>query len=274
MKKAVNQWCFPTDMPLPDMFQVASAAGFDGVELNLGEPGGVGLTLATTEQQARAIRHQAAEYGLELKSLSTALLWTWPLSAPDKDVRNKGRGIVQRQLEIAAILEMDAILVVPGLVTQTTSYEDCWRYSQEQLVSLAELAESIGVKIGVENVWNKFLLSPIEMVHYLDEIGSPAVGAYFDVGNVLNFGFPEQWIRSLGQRIVKIHVKDFSTQVGNITGFVPLLAGDVDWPAVRQALREVGYDDTITLELPPYAHHATQLIYDASRQMSLIMAMA
>ncbi|GMA60221.1 sugar phosphate isomerase/epimerase [Alicyclobacillus fastidiosus] len=271
MKKAVNQWCFPDGTPLKQVFEVSQAAGLDGVELNIYEPGGVGLTLETTDAEAKAIKKMAADHGLELKSLSNGLLWQSPLSAASADVRAKGVSIVRKQLELASVLEMDAILVVPGRVDKETSYEECWARSQQELAQLAPYAEQLGVKIGVENVWNKFLLSPTDMVRYIDELSYAFVGAYFDVGNVLNFGFPEQWIRSLGERIVKVHVKDFSTSVGNITGFVPLLSGDVDWKSVRQALRDVGYDDYITAELSPYKVDANQMIHDTSRQMSFIM---
>jgi hexulose-6-phosphate isomerase len=128
------------------------------------------------------------------------------------------------------------------------------------------------VAIGIENVWNKFLLSPLEMARYIDELNSDFAKAYFDVGNVLQFGYPEQWIRILGKRINKVHVKDFSTKVGNITGFVPLLAGDVNWPAVVEALEEIGYDDVITAELSPYTIGPKQLPIDTARHMDVILA--
>jgi L-ribulose-5-phosphate 3-epimerase len=271
VKTAVNQWCFPDGTSIDEVFAVCRRAGLDGVELNLNPPGGVGLTLDTNAAEARAIARLAAAHGLELKSLSTALLWDVPLSSPDAATRARGKAVVRKQLELAAELEMDAILVVPGVVTPEVSYEECWARSQEALAELASEAEKLGVRIGVENVWNRFLLSPLEMVRYLDEIGSPWVGAYFDVGNVLLFGYPEQWIRSLGGRIVKVHVKDFSLRAGNAAGFVPLLAGDVDWPAVRQALSEVGYDDYLTAELAPYGSYAEQLIFDTARHLQKII---
>ena len=274
MKKSVNQWCFPAGTPLDEIFQTAAAAGLDGVELNIYEPGGVGLTSDSTAADALAVRRRAESFGLELSSLCNSLLWKWPLSSPDEEVRTKGAGIVRKQLELAAAMGMDAVLVVPGIVDARTSYEQCWERSRAELSKLAPHAVSLGVKIGVENVWNKFLLSPLEMVRYIEQIGAPGVGAYFDVGNVLNFGFPEQWIRSLNRHIVKVHVKDFSLKVGNIHGFVPLLAGDVDWKAVRAALREVGYDDYITAELSPYASDTRRLIHDASAHMDIIMNLA
>ncbi|MFB5190603.1 sugar phosphate isomerase/epimerase family protein [Alicyclobacillus fastidiosus] len=272
MKLAVNQWCFPEGTPLREVFKQSELARFDGVELNLNGVGGVGLTLDTAESEIRAIKRQADDHHLALKSVSTGLLWQSPLSSSDADTRRGGRDIVRKQLEVAALLEAETILVVPGCVTNEVPYEECYRRSQEELADLAIYAGQLGVQIGIENVWNKFLLSPMEMARYVDELQSEWVGVYFDVGNVLQFGFPEQWIRYLGRRIQKVHVKDFSTNVGNIHGFVPLLAGDVDWHAVRQALLEIGYDGYVTAELTPYACHSTQLPADTARQMAKIFA--
>ena len=127
--------------------------------------------------------------------------------------------------------------------------------------------------IGVENVWNKFLLSPIEMTGFLDACGSPWIRAYFDAGNVLQFGYPEQWIEILGKRIVRVHVKDFKRAVGNINGFTDLLAGDVDWPAVVRALRGVGYDSFVTAEMGAYRHYGDQIVYNTSAALDRILKM-
>ncbi len=270
MKTAVNQWCFPEGTALSRVFQTSRDAGLDGVELNLYEPGSVGLTMESTLAEARAVREEANSHGLELKSLSTGLLWGAPLSSPDAAVRGRGKDIVRKQLQLASEMEMDAVLVVPGSVTDEVSYEDCYSRSQEELVALEKDARRLGVRIAIENVWNRFLLSPLDMARYVDELQSDVFGVYFDVGNVLQFGFPQQWIRYLGGRIAKVHVKDFSLAVGNITGFVPLLAGDVDWSAVRGALDDIGYTDYLTAELSPYAAHPEQLIHDTARHLSLI----
>lgn len=268
---AMNQWGFAEGTPLERVFEISRSAGFDAVELNLNPIGGVGLTPETTAAEAETIRKLAEQFGIQLRSLSTGLLWGAPLSSKDASIREKGREVVSKQLELANILGMDTVLVVPGVVNPDTSYDDCYRRSQDEIRMLVPLAEKLGVCIGIENVWNKFLLSPLEMARYIDEFDSPYVGAYFDVGNVLQFGFPEQWIRILNKRIRKVHVKDFSTTVGNITGFVPLLSGDVNWPAVRSSLQEIGYDDVITAELSGYPHASSQMIYDSARQMNVIL---
>ena len=270
MKIAVNAWCFPDDTPVTTMLETAKAAGLDGLELNLNEPEHPGLTLDSDNHEIMTIKRLSHQYGIELHSLSTSLLWKWPLSSPDAEVRTQAKRIIRKQLELANALEIRTILVVPGIVDAYTNYEECWMRSQYELAELANHANTLGVRIGVENVWNKFLLSPVEMARYLDEISAVNLGAYFDVGNVLNFGYPEQWIKTLSHRIFKVHVKDFNTRIGNINGFVPLLSGDVNWQAVRQSLREIGYDDYLTAEIMPYQINNTQAVYDSAQQMQVI----
>src|SRR5690606_27691514 len=136
----------------------------------------------------------------------------------------------------------------------------------EAITGLASHAESAGVSIAIENVWNKFLLSPLEMRSFIDATGSSYVGSYFDVGNVVVNGYPEHWIRILGHRIKKVHFKDYRRQAGGLHGFVDLLAGDVNYPAVVEALKAIGYNNFVTAEMiPPYAHHAEQIIYNTSK---------
>lgn len=271
MLKGINQWCFLEGTPLERVFECSRDAGFDAVELNLNPAGGIGLTIETTVREAEAVGKLAQKYGLELRSLSTSLLWQTPVSDPNPAVREQGRRVISKQLELAGLLGMDTILVVPGVVNAQTSYDVCYANSQEELYKLVPEAERNQVSIAIENVWNKFLLSPLETVRYVDELNSEYVGVYFDVGNVLQFGYPEQWIRILGKRIRKVHVKDFSTSVGNIHGFVPLLSGDVDWVAVHAALNEIGYDDTITAELSPYQTAPLQLIEDTARHLDVFV---
>ncbi|WP_338788715.1 sugar phosphate isomerase/epimerase family protein [Metabacillus sp. FJAT-53654] len=272
MLKGINQWCYPEGTSLEEVFEYSKEAGFDAIELNLYDSGGIGLTMDTTPGEADAIVKLALSYGLQLRSLSTGLLWQNQLSSANENVREQGRKIILKQIELASVMGIDTVLVVPGSVTQDVSYDDCYKRSQEELKKVLDEAEKRQVAIGIENVWNKFLLSPLEMARYIDELNSEYAKAYFDVGNVLQFGYPEQWIRILGKRISKVHVKDFSTKVGNITGFVPLLAGDVNWSAVVEALEEIGYDDVITAELSPYAIGPKQLPIDTARHMEVILA--
>jgi len=273
MLKGVNQWCFPEGTPLATLFEVSREAGYDAVELNINSDGGIGLTMETTPQEADAIAAMARGHGLRLSSISTAQLWRYPLSSADPDVRAQGRRIVMKELELAERLGADTVLVVPGAVNETASYGESYERSRNELEKLVPEAEKRGIRIGVENVWNKFLLSPLEMKNFIDDFDSPYLGAYFDVGNILLYGFPQQWIRILNDRIFKVHVKDFKTGVGNGHGFVPLLAGDVNWPEVVRALRDIGYADTLTAEVAVYPHSPYQAVYDTARQLDAIIGM-
>lgn len=268
MLKGINQWCYPEGTTLQKVFKYSRDAGFDAVELNVNPDGGIGLTMDTAEKEALEIVQLASSYDLQLRSLSTSLLWRMPLSSPDENIRKAGRQVVEKQIKLANVIGADTVLVVPGMVTSETSYDACYQRSQEELKKLVPYAEKHHVKIGVENVWNKFLLSPFDMARYVDEIDSENVGVYFDVGNVLQFGYPEQWIRFLKHRLFKVHVKDFSASLG----FVPLLAGDVNWPEVAKALTEIGYDDSITAELTPYKVGPQYLAEDTARHMEVILS--
>lgn len=268
-QKGINAWCFPKETGAEDIFRQAKAYGYAGVELNLDE-GDACLHLEMTEEELRLLAQKAREHGLELPSVSTALLWKYPLTHNDEAVREKGIRVVEKMIEAASIFGARTVLVVPGLVTAEVSYDKAYERAREALVRLAQTAAAKQVHIGIENVWNKFLLSPLEMAGLIDEVNSPWVGAYFDVGNVLQFGFPEQWIRILGKRIRAIHVKDFKTSTGNITGFVPLLAGDIPWDRVVEALREVEYSGYVIPEISPFAHKPKLLLAQCSQALDAI----
>jgi len=253
MKKGISIWAMP-NRPLKDNFALAAKAGFDGVEVVLDEEGELSLTTAPSTLQS--IREEAGACGLSLYSLASGLYWKYSLSDPSSAQRAKAEDIVKRQLEAASILGCNTILVVPGAVRVAFSpklgvndYQTVYERSLEAMLRLKTHAEAHKVAIGIENVWNDFLLSPLEMKNFIDSIDSPYVGSYFDVGNVLAFGEPEHWISALGSRIKKVHIKDFRRSVGTLDGFVDLLSGDVNFPAVMNAFTEIGYDDWITAEV-------------------------
>jgi hexulose-6-phosphate isomerase len=152
-------------------------------------------------------------------------------------------------LHNAKLWGADAVLLVPAVVNAQTSYREAWTRSRSQIRKLIPLAEKLGVVIAVEEVWNKFLLSPLEFAQYVDEFQSPWVKAYFDVGNVVLFAFPQDWIRELGPRIVKVHLKDFKRERDGYQ-WVNLGEGDIDWKEVRAAFAQVGYTGYATVELP------------------------
>jgi hexulose-6-phosphate isomerase len=183
---------------------------------------------------------------------------------------------------MAKALGADTVLIVPGSVAvefvperPVVAYDVCWERGLAAMKRLAPVAEEAGVQIGVENVWNQFLLSPLEMRAFIDAVGSPYVGSYFDVGNVVYSGYPEQWIRILGKRIKKVHFKDYRRNPGGLNCFTDLLSGDVNWPEVMRAFADIGYDDWTTGEMiPPYTHAADQIILNTAASMDRILRKA
>ncbi len=253
MKIGINRWTIPPHHTLAESFQMAKQAGFDSIEINIAEDGE--LRTDSAEAEVRAIVATAERVGITLSSLSTGLGWRYPITSPDESVRAKGIEVIRKSLEVATWMGVDTILVVPGIVNADIPYDAAYARAQEALRAVAADAESFKVAVGVENVWNKFLLSPLEFARFLDEINSPFIGAYFDVGNVLLYGFPDQWIRILGSRIKKVHVKDFKSNIGNMSAFCNPLQGDVPWAKVRAALQEIGYDEYVTAEVEGYKVH-------------------
>jgi len=250
MKIGINRWTLPPEWSLAECFEAARQAGFDSIEVNIAEDGE--LTLTSTEAEVRRIADSAREAGITLSSLSNGLGWKYPLTSNDPNVRRQGVEVLRAALTAAGWLGVDAILCVPGLVVADVRYDVAYERALAALKELAPEAETHGVFIGVENVWNKFLLSPLEMARFVDEIGSPWVGVYFDVGNILSYGYPQHWIEILGPRIKRVHVKDFKTEIGSIQGFANPLQGDVPWAAVRGALNGIGYHGYVTAEVGGY----------------------
>lgn len=262
MKKAINHWAFPGNLSLSDACRQAAEAGFDAIELNMASEGV--LTPYMDETQVKELLKTVSQHGLAVCSVCTGMLWQTPLTSPDPHVVSRAIEAITAQMRAAAWLGADTILVVPGLVDANTPYDQAYQRAKDAISKLVPEAERLKVSIGIENVWNKFLLSPLEMRDFIDSFGSEYVGAYFDVGNIVAYGFPEQWIRILGPRLRKIHLKDFKTSVGNIHGFCNLLEGDVNWPAVRAALKEVGYNDYVVAEVGAYRHYPDQMILDTA----------
>lgn len=277
MKKGINQWSFPSGMPAEDCMKLAKEAGFDGIELSFAATGEIAPS--SKESELLELKGKAGRIGIEIAGLASGLGWEFGLTSADKSVRERAVEAVKAQLEAAAVLGVDTILVVPGAVgvdfipnAEVVPYVQAYENALAGLSELSGHAESCGVAIGVENVWNKFLLSPLEMRRFLDEIGSPWVGAYFDVGNTVLNGYPEHWIQALDKRIKKVHFKDYRRNTAGLTGFVDLLAGDVDYPAVVEALRKVGYDNYVIAEMiPAYRHHTEQIIFNTSASMDRIL---
>lgn len=243
MLKAVKIGMVKVPGTLTDKFRALKELGFDGVEMD-----SPGLNQEETIQAT-------AETGLLTPGVVDSKHWNDTLSHPDPEVRARGVAALETALRDAKAIGATSVLLVPAVVSKQVTYADAYNRSQEEVRKVIPLAEELGVMILFENVWNNFLLSPLETARYIDEFDSKLVGAHFDVGNVLRYGWPEQWIRTLGSRIKKLDIKEFSLKKQNDEGLwkgfdVELLEGDCDWPAVMQALKEIGYVGWGAAEIP------------------------
>lgn len=245
IKKAVLYSMLPRTLSPLDRFQLARDSGFEQIECG------------TTDDahDADALLEASRKTGVRIHSVMNRDHWRYPLSSPDADVVGKCVAGLKTSLHNAKLWGADTVLLVPAVVTPDTSYRQAWERSQAQIRSILPLAEELKVIIAVEEVWNKFLLSPLEFARYVDDFQSPWLKAYFDVGNVVIWGYPQDWIRTLGSRIAKLHIKDFSFRQNaeikkRVPEFVALRDGDIDWKEVHRALREIGYRGSATVELP------------------------
>ena len=244
-KKAVGFGMIRIDgMSIMDKFKLAKEVGFDGIEM----PGPNDL------DDKEVLAAQDAT-GLKIHSIMNMGHWKNPFSDPDPKVREAGMVGMKGALDKAKIYGAEAVLLVPAVVSKEVTYSAAYKQSQEEIRKLIPYAEKLNVKIGLENVWNNFLLSPVEMARYIDEFENPIIGAYFDCGNVARFGWPVQWIETLGERIVKVHVKAYSRELQNKegprAGFGIEMGdeGDIEWPEIAKALVKAGYKSWVTSEV-------------------------
>jgi len=228
----------PKSLSVGDAFQLAHDCGFEEIEC------------PTTPEKDRAEEMLAAskKTGLRIHSVMNQAHWSSPLSSPDPAVVEKSLEGMRISLANAKLWGADTVLLVPAVVNAEVSYAQAWERSQRQIRKLIPIAQESKIVIGIEEVWNKFLLSPLEFARYIDSFESPYVKAYFDVGNVAISGYPQDWIRVLGKRIVKLHIKDFKFEK-NVASWVGLKEGQIDWHAVHAALEEIKYKGTASVEL-------------------------
>lgn len=234
LKKAVMVGMIGGDGPLVDRFKAAKDAGFDGIEGDSPSPN-VDEVIAA-----------AAKAGLTVHGMVNSAHWSIPCNVPDPAASARASEALATCLRDAKKAGSSSILLVPGVVGERLPYDDCWKRSIDLIKKAVPLAKDLGVTIAIENVWNGFILSPLEAARYLDEFNDPIVAWHFDIGNVINFGWPEQWISILGQRIAKLHIKDFSRKKRDDEGLwkgfkVELGDGDAGWARVMKALDETGY---------------------------------
>ena len=242
IRKAVLISMLPKELSYAERFAVARDAGFEGIEMQT----------VTQPEEAAQIREAATKTKLRIHSVMNMDHWRLPLSSSDPDVVKRSVAGMETSLRNAALWGAETVLLVPAVVDPKTSYQDAWQRSQQVIRErLLPLAGELKVIIAVEEVWNKFLLSPLEFARYVDDFNSPWVKAYFDVGNVVFYGYPHDWIRTLGPRIVKIHLKDFQLdRPNNRYAFRNVGDGDIDWTEVQRALTDIKYSGYVTTEVP------------------------
>ncbi len=275
MKKAINAWTIPGDVSFEDMFESISAAGFDGIELNLDKVGSSqhSLTMESGPEVFEQVLALTRQWNLPVCSISTSL-YGGTLGSDLEEEREFGKSVLRKQLACAQALGADGILVVPGGISETTSIRQAYANAKESLRQMIPEIVASEIKVGLENVWNGFFASPTDMARFIDELGCPAIGAYFDVGNVLINSYPEYWIEILDTRIVKIHLKDFLHSGWHQGVFVNLLQGDARWSQVMKALASAGYDGYLTAELSEMPLAPEYLYTSTSAAMDLILKMA
>lgn len=263
IKKAVLFSMLPKQLSVMERFELARLSGFEQVE----------CPTTPDPKAAEEILQAASVAKIRIHSVMNMDHWKYPLSSRDPAAVEKSMEGMRTSLRNAHMWRADTVLLVPAVVTPEVGYREAWERSVQQIKKLLPMAEDLKVIIAVEEVWNKFLQSPLEFARYVDSFESPWLRAYFDVGNVVINGYPQDWIRTLGKRIVKLHLKDFTfrqdpTIHKRVADFVMLREGDIDWRAVHQALTEIGYSGSATVELPggdgPY-------LRDVSRRVDEIL---
>lgn len=282
--KSINYWSFPGGLEATlcpfEAIKLAAEHGYDAIELCLGD--GPEMDLNTTEEFCQKLVQEAKDYKISIPSVASGTYWGRSLADGDPAIREQAKSDLEKMLQITSWLGAKTLLTIPGAVDvfflpdrAKLPYEHVWKYATEGIQAVLPTAERCQVRMGIENVWNRFLLSPHEMASFVDQFNSPWVGAYVDVANLMPFGHPEDWLRHLGKRVVGIHFKDFRRSVGTVDGFVDLLEGDVNWPEVVAAIKEIGYDGPCAAEMiPGYAHYPMVRIKNTSNAIDAILGRA
>ncbi|MBI4890463.1 MAG: TIM barrel protein [Acidobacteria bacterium] len=271
IRKGILLGMLPTALSIADRFSLAKECGFQSMECGTEDDPKV----------AEEILAASRKSGLPIHSVMNRDHWKFPLSSPDPAIVARCVQGMETSIRNAKQWGAETVLLVPAVVNPEVSYQQAWDRSVEQIRKMIPLARESKVIIAVEEVWNKFLLSPIEFARYVDQFQSPWVQAYLDVGNMVLFGYPQDWIRTLGKRIVKLHFKDFGWKFYNlpvegqakpvrkrVPEFVNLREGDIDWKAVHKALADIGYKGDATVEL---TSGNAEYLKDVSHRVDLIL---
>ena len=272
MKKSIGDNLIPKRMDLEQGLDLIKKAGYDGVELWLGAK--PWFQVNTSDAEVRALRAKVENAGLAVSDVANTLDWDHNVCARDPRVREQAMHHITRQLETAQILGTDAILVVAGVVTEELPYNEVYRRTLDGLQILGQRAEKAKVKIGCENCCSeqRFLITPREFWQFLNEVNNPWVGLHLDVGNIHDTGFAEQWVEIHGPGITRVHMKDVHKhrgRCGNQSVYTNIFLGDNNWPAIRAAMKKVGYDGWLIAEMEaPYRFASDQQFYDTSVAMT------
>ncbi len=263
IRKGILLGMLPKSLSIADRFALAKDCGFESMECGTEDNLSV----------AQEIKAASEKTGIPIHSVMNRDHWQFPLSSPDPAVVAKSMKGMETSFQNAKLWGASTVLLVPAVVNADVTYQQAWDRSVAQIKKLMPMAKQMKIIIGVEEVWNKFLLSPLEMAHYVDQFKSPWVKAYFDVGNMVLYGYPQDWIRTLGPRIVKVHFKDFTwkrdPQIKKQTAdFVNLRDGDINWKAVHKALADIGYKGDATVEV---SGGDAAYLKDLSKRVDLIL---
>lgn len=282
MKKSINLWAFPypEKMNLEQCLRLAKSAGFDAIELNYDLDND--LSPKSGAKEYAAIRALADKIGIQISGLCSFLFWPYPLTANDNAKRARGFELASKMTQAAHDLGVENLLVVPGAVNipWRTDYEPvpndvCDKRAREAIARLLPNAEKLKVKLNIENIFfNGYLMTPGEMIDFVDSYKSEYVKVHFDTGNIMMFQFPEHWIKMLGKRIQNVHLKEY-TKKGtdySLETFRPLLDGTTNWPAVMESFEQTGYRGYLTFEyFHPYSHFPEALIYQTADSLDRLL---
>lgn len=256
IKKSLKIEMVKAGSTMMEKFKLLKELGYDGVELS-----------SPHQFNHKEILEAKEKTGLEIPGVVNAQHWKLPLSHPDPAIRKQCADSVMVSMNDCKLYGGTTVLLVAGIVNDQISYADAYKRTQEEIRKLIPHAEKTGIKIAIENVWNNFLISPLEAAGYIDEINHPLVGWYFDIGNILRYGWPEQWIEILNKRIMKLDVKEYSRKKQNDEGLwkgfdVELMEGDNNWPVIIESLEKIGYNGWASAEVPGGDRDRLKVIID------------
>ncbi|MDJ0976831.1 MAG: sugar phosphate isomerase/epimerase family protein [Planctomycetota bacterium] len=243
IKKAVKFGMVGIKGSVKDKFALVKKLGFDGIELDA--PSGL------DKDEVLAARD---EVGLPIHGVVNSVHWRKTLSDANPEVRAEGVKGLETAIRDCKLYGGSTVLLVPAVVNGRVSYKQAYERSQAEIKKVLPLAAELEITIAIENVWNNFLLSPLEAARYLDELESPWVGWYLDIGNIVRYGWPKDWVEALGKRLKKLDIKDFSRKKSNDEGLwkgfqADIGDGDGDWAELNKALAAIDWTGWGTAEV-------------------------